>query len=160
MGAGEGEIHPPPTGGNLDVVRNPANYRLTAAGRRALGSIRRSGVQLEPDGLAVGRLVLARVAHVVLHIPCAPGFAVLAGERFFGDDGEIGGVGFVPDAMQQHVHRAEAGDAVDQLDAVEGAIFQGLLLGAVETGEFREVVEGGEEEAAGGFEKLDRKSVV
>ena len=32
---------------------------------------------------------------------------------------------------------------------MEGAVFQGFLLGAVEVGEFRKVVEDGEEEAAG-----------
>jgi N12 class adenine-specific DNA methylase/adenine-specific DNA methylase len=40
VGTGPGEIHPAPTGGNLDVVRNQANYRLTAADRIGEGSLK------------------------------------------------------------------------------------------------------------------------
>eukprot|EP01031_Cornospumella_fuschlensis_P013374 gene13374-16363_t len=40
VGTGSGEIHPPPTGGNLDVARNQANYRLTAADRIGEGSLK------------------------------------------------------------------------------------------------------------------------
>jgi hypothetical protein len=44
-----------------------------------------------------------------------------------------------PDAVEQQVHRAKARDAVDQLDSVERAALERLLLDAVESRQSRQV---------------------
>ena len=53
------------------------------------------------------------------------------------------------DAVQEQVHGAQAGDAVDELDAAQRLEAQVLLLVAVELVVLAEVVVGGEQEAAG-----------
>jgi len=49
---------------------------------------------------------------------------------------------------QQQVHRAEARDAVHQLDAEQRAVLEPLLLCLVQAGQPREVVMRGKQEAA------------
>jgi len=75
-------------------------------------------------------------------------FAVLAGQRVFGDDGQIL-LEVAADAVEQQVHGAEARDAVHQLDAEERAVLELLLLRAVKGVVLGEVIVGGEQEAAG-----------
>ena len=75
--------------------------------------------------------------------------AVLAREGVLRSDGQVRGACIGTDAVEQQVHRAEARDAVDQLDAEERAVVELLLLGAVEVGALREVIVGCEQEPAG-----------
>jgi hypothetical protein len=47
--------------------------------------------------------------------------------------------------MQKEIHGAEAGDAVHEFDAEEGAVLEPLLLGFVEAGSARNEIVSGEE---------------
>ena len=58
-------------------------------------------------------------------------FAVLPGQRVLGDDGQIL-LRLPADAVQEQIHRAEARDAVHQLDAEERAALELLFLRPVE----------------------------
>ena len=58
--------------------------------------------------------------------------AGLVAQGVVGLDGRLALVVVGADAVEEEVHRAEAADAVDQLDAAEGVVAQVLLLVPVE----------------------------
>ena len=70
-------------------------------------------------------------------------FAVLAGQRVLGRDGQIF-LQFAADAVEEQIHGAEAGDAIDQLETEEGAVLEPLLLHLVELVVMDEVIVGRE----------------
>lgn len=75
--------------------------------------------------------------------------ARLGGERVLDLDARLGVDACAADAVQEQVHRAQAGGVVDDLDAVEGVVAEELLLVAVERVVISDVVVSGEQEPAG-----------
>ena len=74
--------------------------------------------------------------------------AVLPCQTILGDHREITGIGLATNSVKEEIHRAKASDAVDQLDPVERAILELLLLLSVQGEVLGDVVMRGEEEAS------------
>lgn len=79
--------------------------------------------------------------------------AVLSGQCVLGGHRQVR-IRLAADAVEQQVHRAEAGDAVHQLDAEERAVPELLLLFPVERVGAGEVVVGREQEPAGATRRI------
>ena len=72
--------------------------------------------------------------------------AVLLAQRIAGDHRQLL-VGFAADAVQQQVKRAQAGDTVHQLHAVQRSVLQLLLFRAIQLVVLHEVIVRGHQEA-------------
>jgi len=74
-------------------------------------------------------------------------FPMLPCQRVLGRDREIRRIGITPDAVQEEIHGTEPGDAIDQLESVERAIPQALLLRPIKCMVMGEKIMGRQQEA-------------
>ncbi len=73
--------------------------------------------------------------------------AVLPSKAILGDNREIAGIGLAADPVEEEIHRAETRHTIDQLDPVEGAVLELLLLLTIKGEVISDVVVRGEQKA-------------